>query len=60
MVEKSGRLVRSVLQRSSLFEGGGCDKEDVCPVCLSGSRGPCDGEYVCYWITCVECERTGV
>ena len=60
VVEKSGRTVRSVLQRSSLEEGGGCDKEDECPVCLSGGRGPCDREYVCYRITCVECERTGV
>ena len=30
VVEKSGRTVRSVLQRSSLEEGGGCDKEDEC------------------------------
>ena len=45
---------------NNLEEGGGCDKEDECPVCLSGGRGPCDKEYVCYRITCVECERTGV
>ena len=60
VVEKSGRTVKSVLQRSSLEQEGGCDKRDECPICLSGGRGPCDREYVCYMITCMECERRGV
>ena len=60
VVEKSGRTVKSVLQRSALERRGGCDKRNECPICLSGGRGPCDQEYVCYRITCMECERRGV
>ena len=51
IVEKSGRSVKSFLQRSDQFKERICSQEG-CVVCNTEQKGSCDKNEVNYVITC--------
>ena len=59
MVEKGGRNVKSLLQRSDVKPEKSCN-DPSCVVCLTSSRGQCRVENSGYSITCLLCEENGV
>ena len=58
VVEKGGRSMKQILQRSDVVMGGGCGRID-CIVCKSDSRGLCSKEGVGYMVWCPICEEDG-
>ena len=56
VVEKGGRSIKSVLQRSDVEPSSSCGLP--CVVCSSGGRN-CSKESVGYMVTCEECEKSG-
>ena len=54
VVEKAGRSIKSMLQRSDPFKAAVCDRE-ACLVCQTGGRGSCSKEGVNYEISCLGC-----
>ena len=59
VVEKEGRSLKSVLQRSDVSPPSACLDGD-CPLCLTEGRGRCEVEGVVYRIWCKECRSVGV
>ena len=59
VVEKSGRSVKSMLQRSNPFRPEKCDRPS-CLVCGTGGKGACDKEGITYAITCMTCAENGI
>ena len=55
IVEKAGRSVKSLLQRSDPFKERICSREG-CFVCHTEKKGSCDKNGVNYVITCTSCE----
>ena len=53
-MEKAGRSIKSVLQRSDPFKATTCDRQS-CLVCETGGKGSCSKDGVNYEITCVGC-----
>ena len=58
VVEKSGRSVKSMLQRSDPFKERTCGR-DMCFVCGTEKKGLCDKNGVNYAIVCAGCEDFG-
>ena len=59
VVEKGGRSLRSILQRSDVSPCLTCwDSE--CPVCKTRGKGMCCEEGVVYRVWCLTCEEVGV
>ena len=56
VVEKAGRSVKSILQRSDSFKKRRCGRES-CFVCNTEGKGSCDKNGINYAITCVSCEN---
>ena len=56
IVEKAGRSVKSLLQRSDPFKERVCSREG-CFVCTTEKKGSCDKNGVNYAITCTNCEN---
>ena len=54
-MEKAGRSVKSLLQRSDPFKERICSREG-CFVCHTEKKGSCDKNGVNYLITCTSCE----
>ena len=52
VVERSGRTLKSKLQRSNPFRNGGCGRND-CFVCTTTGKGNCGTESVTYGIECM-------
>ena len=59
VVEKGGRSMRSVLQRSDVSPPQTCVYGD-CPICLTEGKGKCEVEGVVYRIWCTVCESEGI
>ena len=59
VVEKAGRSVKSILQRSDVSPSLMCLDVD-CPICLTAGKGKCEVEGVVYHIWCCECKNAGV
>ena len=59
VVEKGGRNIKSILQRSDVQPSTKCYK-DNCVVCLTSDRGKCDVENAGYSVKCVKCEEDGI
>ena len=59
VVEKGGRSIKSMLQRSDISPVLVCWDEG-CPLCLTQGKGACSVEGVVYRIWCVNCERAGI
>ena len=59
VVEKSGRTVKSVLQKSDVCPSLNCWDDD-CPICDTRGSGSCCVEGVVYRVWCVNCERKGL
>ena len=57
-VEKAGRSLKSMLQRSNPFKKATCGRES-CLICETGGRGSCSKDGINYDITCVGCEDEG-
>ena len=57
-MEKAGRSVKSMLQRSDPFKSGTCGRA-LCFVCGTEKKGLCDKNGVNYVITCLGCENSG-
>ena len=55
-VERAGRTLKGMLQRSNPFRGTSCGRQ-LCLVCETGGKGSCEKEGVRYEITCVGCEE---
>ena len=53
-VERAGKSMKSILQRSDPFTPKDCGKPD-CLVCQTGGEGPCRAPSVTYQIRCVVC-----
>ena len=54
VVEKTGRSLKDILQRSDPFRNKECQRED-CPVCYNSGKGRCDQSWVTYEICCKSC-----
>ena len=59
VVERGGRTVKSLLQKSDVQPLLKCWKED-CKICCSDPKGNCWKEGVCYKITCMACAQNGI
>ena len=59
VVEKAGRSIKSLLQRSDVSSSAVC-LDDQCPICLTSEKGKCEMEGVVYRIWCTVCEERGV
>ena len=59
VVERGGRSVHSILQRSDVNPQLSCDWGDKCFICSTKPTGLCREESVGYKITCVDCEAEG-
>ena len=59
VVEKGGRQLKSILQRSDIEPQKHCFDEE-CPVCLTSPEGMCQSESVGYRIWCMPCEEVGI
>ena len=59
VVEKAGRSVKSMVQRSDPFQKERCGRES-CLVCTTGGKGSCGKEGVTYSITCNNCAERDV
>ena len=59
VVEKGGRSLKSLLQRSDVEPSPDC-KNDDCVVCRTEAKGLCSMENVGYMVWCKECEMKGV
>ena len=59
VVERSGRSVHSILQRSDVAPQLSCDWGERCLVCSTKPTGLCREESVGYKITCSDCEAEG-
>jgi hypothetical protein len=59
VVEKGGRSLKSLLQRSDVGSSPRC-KFDDCVVCRTEAKGQCCMENVGYLVWCKECELQGV
>ena len=55
VVEKSGRMMKSIVQRNNPFASRKCRDSDTCMVCSNGG-GQCRRENVTYKINCSECD----
>ena len=55
VVEKGGRQVGNIVQRSDVEPVKACGKE--CSICRSSPGGQCWKEGVCYSVTCTVCEK---
>ena len=58
VVEKGGRQVSNIVQRSDVEPVKDCGKE--CAICKSSPSGQCWKEGVCYSVTCTVCEKGGI
>ena len=58
VVEKAGRSIKSMIQRSDPFQIEKCDRQS-CMVCQTSGKGSCDKEGVTYSIHCVEFTERG-
>ena len=56
IVERAGKTLKNILQRSDPFKKKQCDKKETCMVCSSGRKGPCRRDGVTYEIRCEECK----
>ena len=59
VVEKGGRTLSSLFQRSDVEPRSGCIHND-CVVCRTEAKGQCSIENVGYLVWCKECELQGV
>ena len=59
VVEKGGRSMRSLLQRSDVSPPAVCLDAD-CPICLTDGRGKCEVEGVVYRVWCKACKEEGI
>ena len=58
VLEKTGRSMKSLLQRSGPFKPRKCGRA-LCFICETKKKGSCDKNEVNYVITCVGCENSG-
>ena len=58
VLEKAGRSIKQVLQRSDPFKAPVCDRAG-CLLCGTGGRGSCWKDGINYELVCVECEMNG-
>ena len=58
VVEKGGRSLQSILQRSDVAPSMSCP--NGCPVCETEGKGMCQVEGVIYKIWCKKCAENGV
>ena len=58
VVEKAGRSVKSMLQRSDPFKPRTCGRA-LCFICETERKGSCNKNRANYVITCVGCENSG-
>ena len=57
VVERSGRTIRSIVQRSDPFQEPGCADSERCMVCSRGDgKGRCRQTGVVYEVKCDSCE----
>ena len=56
IVERAGRSVKSLLQRSDPFRVSSCSRGD-CFVCTSDGKGNCRAKGVTYEVCCVPCSK---
>ena len=56
VVEKAGRSIKSMLQRSDPFKERRCGRES-CFVCTTEGKGSCDKNGINYAVTCTSCEN---
>ena len=59
VVEKAGRSMKSMIQRSDPFRIEKCDRQS-CMVCQTSGKGSCDKEGVTYSTRCFECTERGI
>ena len=59
VVERGGRSVSSILQRSDIDPQLCCDWDDDCLICKTKASGLCRAESVGYKISCGDCEEQG-
>ena len=59
VVEKGGRSIKSLLQRSDIQPNKKC-YQDNCIICLSSDKGRCDVENAGYIVKCKSCEQEGI
>ena len=59
VVEKAGRSIKSMIQRSDPFWIEKCDRQP-CMVCQTSEKGSCDKKGVTYSIRCAECTERGI
>ena len=59
IVEKGGRNIRSLLQKSDVSPATHCF-DDSCPLCMTEGKGKCEVESVVYKIWCPVCKAEGV
>ena len=59
VVEKGGRSIKSLLQRSDVEPSQSCKFHD-CVVCRTEAKGQCSMENVGYLVWCKECELQGI
>ena len=59
VVEKGGRTVRSLLQKSDVSSSVTCS-ESGCPICSTTGKGGCQVEGVVYRVFCKICETQGI
>ena len=58
VVERGGRSLKQILQRSEVASSGLCGRGD-CRLCEDEGRGMCAKEGVGYIIWCPKCEEEG-
>ena len=56
VVEKAGRSIKSMLQRSDPFKERRCGRES-CFVCTTEGKESCDKNGINYAVTCTSCEN---
>ena len=60
VVERSGKPLKNVLQRSHPFEDKKCYNADLCLVCVKSDKGGCRRENITYQIDCNLCDMVYV
>ena len=59
VVEKGGRTVKQILQKSDIDPVEGCRRDD-CMICSTKGGGNCEKESVGYRVDCSKCEEDGL
>ena len=57
VVERAGRTLKSLLQKSNPFKSDTCKNKEECMLCNNNGKGQCRRDNVTYEVQCNECKQ---